>query len=63
MTYHLEHISQCIFNEMLVIRAGINKMLVRIANKEDPDQTASSYAVFCWSALFILKPFWQTPSV
>ena len=31
-----------ITNEMLVIRAGINKMLVRIANREDPDQTASS---------------------
>ena len=28
-------------NEMLVIRTGIHKMLVRIANREDPDQTAS----------------------
>ena len=27
------------------IRAGIYKMLVRIANSEDPDQTASSEAV------------------
>ena len=26
---------------MLIIRAGIHKMLVRIANREDPDQTAS----------------------
>ena len=26
-------------NKMLVIRAGIHKMLVRIANREDPDQT------------------------
>ena len=26
-------------------RAGIHKMVVRIANKEDPDQTASSEAV------------------
>ena len=26
---------------MLVIRAGIRKMLVRIANRGDPDQTAS----------------------
>ena len=25
----------------LVIRAGIDKILVRIANREDPDQTAS----------------------
>ena len=32
-------------NQMLVIRAGIHKMLVRIANREDPDQTASSEAV------------------
>ena len=30
---------------MLVIRAGIHKMPVRIANREDPDQTASSEAV------------------
>ena len=28
-----------------VIKAGIHKMLVRIANREDPDQTASSEAV------------------
>ena len=32
-------------NKMVVIRAGINKMIVRIANREDPDQTASSEAV------------------
>ena len=31
--------------KMLVIRAGIYKMIVRIANREDPDQTASSEAV------------------
>ena len=30
--------------EILVIRTGIHKMLVRIANREDPDQTASSEA-------------------
>ena len=29
----------------LVISAGIHKMLVRIANREYPDQTASSEAV------------------
>ena len=28
--------------KMLVIRAGIHKKLVRIANREDSDQTASS---------------------
>ena len=32
-------------NEMLVFRAGIHKLLVRIANREDPDQTASSEVV------------------
>ena len=32
-------------NKMLVFRAGIHKMLVRIANREDPDLTASSEAV------------------
>ena len=32
---------------MLAFRAGIHKTLVRIANREDPDQTASSEAV--WS--------------
>ena len=32
-------------NKMLVIKAGISKMLVRIANREDPEQTASSEAV------------------
>ena len=32
-------------NKMLVTRAGTHKMLVRIANGEDPDQTAASEAV------------------
>ena len=40
-------------NKMLIFRAGIHKILVRIANWEDPDQTASSEAVFSWSALFV----------
>ena len=30
---------------ILAIRDGIDKMFVRIANREDPDQTASSEAV------------------
>ena len=30
---------------MLIIKAVIHKMLVRIANKEDNDKTASSEAV------------------
>ena len=40
-------------NKMLVFRAGIYKMLVRIANREDPDQTASSETVWSGSALFV----------
>ena len=31
----------------LVIRAGIHKMLVRIANWDDPDQTASDLGLHC----------------
>ena len=36
-------------NKVLISRAGIHKMLVRIANREDPDQTAPSSG----SALFV----------
>ena len=36
---------------MLVTRAGDNKMLVGIANREDPDQTASEEAVWSGSAV------------
>ena len=32
-------------NKILVIRAGIHKMQIRIANSVGPDQTASSEAV------------------
>ena len=42
---------------MLVIKAGIHKMLVRIANSEDTDQTASSEAFWTESALFVCA-FW-----
>ena len=38
--------------KMLVIKAGIHKMFGRIANREDPDQIASSEAVWSGSALF-----------
>ena len=46
-------------NKMLVFRAGIHKMLVRIANREDPDQTASasSEAVWSRSTLFVYSFF------
>ena len=36
---------------MLLIRAGIHKLLVRLVNREDPGQTASS--VWTGSALFV----------
>ena len=38
---------------MLIIRAGTHKMLVRIANKEDPD-----LGLCCLS-----RPFWMATSV
>ena len=34
-----------LLNKMSAIRAGINKTLVRIAYREDPNQIASSEAV------------------
>ena len=40
-------------NKMSVFRAGIHKFLVRVANRKDPDQTASSEAVRSGSALFV----------
>ena len=32
-------------NKMLVVRAGIHRMLIGIAKREDPDQTASEEEV------------------
>ena len=40
-------------SQMLVFMTVIYEMLVRIANREDPDQTASSEAVLSGSALFV----------
>ena len=42
---------------MLVFRVWIHKMLVRIALREDPDQTATSEAVWSGSELFVLAVF------
>ena len=39
---------------MLATRIKIHKMLVRVENREDPDQTASEEAVWSGSALFVL---------
>ena len=47
---------------MLIIRAEILKILIRIANREDPDQTASSEAVWSGSALFV-KAFLEGNSI
>ena len=41
-------------NKMLVIRAGIHKMLVRIANREDPDKKQYDLGLHC-----LTRPFWQ----
>ena len=35
-----EHLSFCSKLKCSIIRAGIHKSVVRIANREDPDQTA-----------------------
>ena len=40
-------------DKMFMIRAGTQNMHVRIANREDPDQTASSEAVCSGSAPFV----------
>ena len=40
-------------NKILVVRTRIHEMLVSIANREDPDQTASEEAVWSESALFV----------
>ena len=64
MFKHFEHFTLSV---TVVNRAGIHKMLVRIANREDPDQIASSEvipseAVWSGCALFV-KDFWQATSV
>ena len=59
---------------MLVTKAGSNKLLVRIGNRDYTDKTASSGAVGSGSALFLNKSFdldlhclsrafWQATSV
>ena len=40
-------------NKMLVDRDRIHKMLLRITNREDPDQTDSVEAVWSGYALFV----------
>ena len=45
---------------MLVIKAESHKILVRIANREDTDQNASSEAVWSGSALFVWQLVYST---
>ena len=44
-----------------VLRADLHKMFVRIANREDPDQTASESSDL--DLLCLSRPFWQATSV
>ena len=44
-------------NKMLIFRAGIHKMLVRIANREDLDQTTSLEALLIWVCTVCLGVF------
>ena len=43
---------------MLVIKAGIHKMFVRIANSEDPEYTASDLCLLC-----LPRPLQQATSI
>ena len=42
---------------MFVFRAEIQRLCVRIANREDPDQTANLEAVWSGSAVFVYAFF------
>ena len=48
-------------NKVLFFRAGIHKMLVRIANRQDSGQAASLEAVCL--VLYCLRLFWQVINV
>ena len=55
-TFHLKTERLLLFlfsNEMWVIRSVIYKLLVRTANKEDPDQTASSEALISVCTVYL----------
>ena len=47
-----------LFSKNVGFRAGTQKILIKLANREDPDQTASSDMGICMS-----RPFWQATSV
>ena len=56
-TYSPKHFSNTFhflfLKKMWIIRAVLQKMFVRIANSEDPDQTASEEAVWSRPSLFV----------
>ena len=56
--YKISNTSLSVSNKMLVIRAGIHKMLIRIANSEDLDQTASEL-IWCLSAFLAGNLWWR----
>ena len=49
----LFHNFEFLFSNKTIIRAGIHNMLVRIGNREDLDQTASSEAIWSGPAPFL----------
>ena len=53
MLLNFKHSFFLFLNKLLVFRAGTHKLLVRIANREDLDKTASEEAVLSGSALFV----------
>ena len=53
----LEHFSLLFSNEMYVIRAGIHKMLVRIANREDPGSDCFLRSSLIWVCAVCLDFF------
>ena len=48
---------------MLLLNAGRDKILVIIANRQDPDQTASEQKQFDLGLRCLSRPFWQAISV
>ena len=59
MFWNFELFSLLVLKKLWVIRTGSHRMLVRIVNREDPDQTASSEAVWSGSTLFSMAFGWQ----
>ena len=50
-------------NEMLVIKAGIHKILLRIANRKEPDQTVFQKKPSDLDLNHLSRPFWQPTGI